>query len=264
MLALGAVVGHVTARRGLTGIVAAVLHTSSTQKAERGRIGRSYAPSAWVLGSATLLLLVFAMRWELSLRPFPGDAWAAQLGASHKPWLVYAITRVYQQVGRPIVAVGEVLLMVVWLWRTSGPRVAKGLLITLLASASCGVIKEVCGPTPFWLALHHVGTDFPSGVVTFVTAAGGYLATVAKREGRSTTAAIIIAVIVGAGPARILGGQHVLSDVIGGYMLGGAWLIAAHRYAYAALPARRLLEEPAWSIASLEPAPKSAELARMP
>lgn len=243
--------------------MAAVLRTSSTQKALRGRISRSCPPPAWLLCSATLLLLVFAMRGELSLRPFPGDAWAAQLGASHKPWLVYAITRIYQQVGRPIVAVGEVLVMVAWLWRTSGPRVAKGLLITLLASASCGVIKEVCGPTPFWLALHHVGTDFPSGVVTFVTAAGGYLAAVAKREGRNTPAAILIAVIVGAGPARVLGGQHVLSDVLGGYMLGGAWLIAAHRYAYAALPQRRVHEEPAWNIASLEPTPKPAELARV-
>jgi membrane-associated phospholipid phosphatase len=254
---------RVRAPRGLIGIVAAVLHSSSTEQPQRGRISRSYAPPAWLLSSGTLLLLVFAMRWELSLRPFPGDAWAAQLGASHKPWLVYAITRVYQQVGRPIVALGEVLLMVTWLWRISGPRVAKGLLLTLLASASCGVIKEICGPTPLWLALHHVGTDFPSGVVTFVTAAGGYLAVVAKREGRSSTAAVLIVVIAGAGPARVLGGQHVLSDVIGGYMLGAAWLIAAHHYAYAALPKRRINEEPAWSIASLEPAPKSAELARM-
>ena len=243
--------------------MAAVLRSFSTEQAERGRISRSYAPPTWLLSSAALLLLVFAMRWELSLHPFPGDAWAAQLGASHKPWLVYAITRLYQQAGRPLVAVGEVLLMVAWLWRISGPRVAKGLLITLLASVTCGVIKEVCGPTPFWLTLHHVGTDFPSGVVTFVTAAGGYLAVVAKREGRSTTAAILILVIAGAGPARVLGGQHVLSDVLGGYMLGVAWLIAAHRYAYAALPKRRIHEEPAWSIASLEPAPKSAELARI-
>jgi membrane-associated phospholipid phosphatase len=194
-------------------------------------LSRSHARHAWPLCSATLLLLVIAVRWLLSLHAFPGDAWAAHLGASRKPWLVYAITRAYQQVGRPIVAMGEVLVMLAWLWRTSGRRAAEGLLIALLASATCGLIKIVCGPTPLWLALHHVGTNFPSGVVTFLTAAGGYVGVVAWRQGRRVTAAAVIVIIAGAGPARVLGGQHLLSDVLGGYVLGIAWLIVAHRYA---------------------------------
>jgi membrane-associated phospholipid phosphatase len=213
-----------------TGIVAAVLDTSSTRQAQRVRINRSYSPHAWLLCSATLLLLVIAVRWQLTLHPFPGDAWAARLGASPKPWLVYVITRVYQQVGRPLVAIGEVLVMFVWLWRSSGRRAAQGLFVALLASAICGLIKTLCGPTPLWLALHHVGTDFPSGVVTFVTAAGGYLAAVARRQGRTITPVVLILVIAGAGPARVLGGQHVLSDVVAGYMLGTAWLIVAYAY----------------------------------
>ncbi|HEX3802589.1 MAG TPA: phosphatase PAP2 family protein [Solirubrobacteraceae bacterium] len=233
----------------MAGIVAAVLDTSSPSQSQRGRISRSYPLHAWLLCSAMLLLLVIAVRLLLSRNPFPGDAWAAQLGASPKPWLVYAITRVYQQVGRPIVAMGEVLVMLAWLWRSSGRRAAQGLLIALVASASCGLIKVICGPTPLWIALHHVGTNFPSGVVTFVTAAGGYLGAVARRQGRRIMPAVVILIIAGAGPARILGGQHVLSDALGGYMLGMAWLIVA--YLYVAAPNQLAQEEAAWNIADL-------------
>jgi membrane-associated phospholipid phosphatase len=190
------------------------------------------------------------MRLLLSQHTFPGDEWAARLGASHKPWLVYAITRVYQQVGRPLVAVAEVLLMLAWLWRAGGRRTAQGLFIALLSSATCGLIKVLCGPTPLWLALHHVGTDFPSGVVTFVTACGGYLAAVARRQGRRIVPIVLIAIIAGAGPARVLGGQHVLSDVLGGYMLGMAWLILACTYGLGAGDATQ--KETSWSVKALE------------
>jgi undecaprenyl-diphosphatase len=203
-----------------------------------------------LLFSAALLLLVISMRRLLSLHPFPGDAWAAQLGASPKPWVVYAITRAYQQVGRPIIAVGEVLLILAWLWRASGRRAVQGLLIALMASLTCGLIKTVCGPTPLWLALHHVGTNFPSGVVTFVTAVGGYLGALAWRQGRRVAPAVVLVVIAGAGPARVLGGQHLLSDVIGGYMLGLAWLIVA--YIYVLAPSHRAQAEAAWNVAGVE------------
>jgi membrane-associated phospholipid phosphatase len=229
--------------------VAAVLDTSSTPELRRNVTSRSYTRHAWLLCSAALLLLVVALRWLLSRHPFPGDAWAAQLGASSKPWLVYAVTRVYQQVGRPIVAMGEVLVMLVWLWRTGGRRAAQGLLIALLASAACGLIKIICGPTPVWLALGHVGTNFPSGVVTFVTATGGYLGAVARRQGKRVLPAVVLLIIAGAGPARVLGGQHLLSDVLGGYMLGTALLIPA--YMYALVPSLRAREEAIWNPAGL-------------
>ncbi len=193
-------------------------------------IGRSYRPRTWLLCSAVLLSVVIASRWLLSLHPLPGDGWAASVGAAPKPRLVYLITRVYQQIGRPLVAVGEVLVMLGWLWYSGGRRAARGLVIALVASASCGLIKVICGPTPMWLSLHHVGTNFPSGVVTFVTAAGGYLGVVAWRRGLRVMPAVVVVVILGAGPARVVGGQHLLSDALGGYMLGSAWLIAAWVY----------------------------------
>lgn len=214
-------------------------------------ISRSAARQCgWLACSALLLAAVVAERWLLAAHSFPGDAWAARLGESHKWWLVWDYTRVYQQVGRPLVAIGEVALMLWWLWRGGGRRTLQGLALALGASAACGLIKIICGPTPMWRALHHVGTNFPSGVVTFTTATGGYLALVAWRQGRRLTPAVLIAVIAAAGPARVLGGQHLLSDVLGGYMLGAAWLIVA--YIYLLTPANRTREDPSWNFASLE------------
>lgn len=196
-----------------------------------GLLRRSHGRYGWLLCSALLLVAVIVARWLLGTHhEFPLDPWAARLGEAHKPRLIYEITRAYQQVGRPIPAIGEALAMFAWLWRTGGRRTAQGLLIALLASATCGLIKTICGPTPMWLSLHHVGTNFPSGVVTFVTAAGGYVGAVAWRQGRTIVAATFLVIIAGAGPARVLGGQHLASDALCGYMLGAAWLIAALNY----------------------------------
>ena len=73
-----------------------------------------------------------------------------QSTVSHHPWPVWAFTRAYQQIGRPLVAIGEVLVMLAWLWRTAGRRAAQGLLIVLLAT--CGLIKIICGPSLLWIA----------------------------------------------------------------------------------------------------------------
>jgi membrane-associated phospholipid phosphatase len=155
-----------------------------------------------------------------------------------------------------------VLVMLAWLWRTSGRGTAQGLLIALLASLSCGLIKAICGPTPAWLALQHVGANFPSGVVTFVTAAGGYIAVVAWRRGRRLMPLIALVLIAGAGPARVLGGQHLLSDALAGYMLGVAWLIAALVYLATPGPVRRPAPEAA-RVALASPGPLE-ETAQVP
>ncbi len=230
-------------------MVRAVVVTTSTPRAERTRwLTRR---KALCLCSATLLLLVILERWLLSRHTFPGDAWAGQLGMSPKPSLVWAVTRVYQQIGRPLVAVGEVLVMSAWLWRSGGRRALQGLAVALMASATCGIIKIICGPTPLWMELaHHVGTNFPSGVVTFMTAAIGYVAVASWRQGRRGMPLVLVVAIAGAGPARVLGGQHLLSDVLGGYMLGAAWLLAAYAYAYTVDGVRRSGRQTSWRIAT--------------
>jgi membrane-associated phospholipid phosphatase len=213
-------------------------------------ISRPSAQYRLLTCSAMLLLAVIAERWLLASHLFPGDRWAAAVGMSHKSWPIWDMTRVYQQVGRPLVALGEVAVMLAWLWRRAGRREIQGLFVVLLASASCGVIKILCGPTPLWMVLdHHVGTNFPSGVVTFMTATVGYVAVVAWRQGRRAVPIALAVAILGAGPARVLGGQHLISDVLGAYMLGLAWLLLA--YVYLVTPTRRS-RQAAWAMPSFE------------
>lgn len=181
--------------------------------------------------SGVLVAAVLAVRLlETHVSPFPWDVWAARVGSSHKAWLIWELTRVYQQMGRPLVAVAEVLAMLAWCWRSAGRRTALGLCVVLMASLACGAIKTLCGPTPLWLSLHHVGSNFPSGVVTFVTATGGYLAWVAHRQRRRLLSAVLVAIIAGAGPARVLGAQHVATDAAAGYVLGIAGLLWARAF----------------------------------
>ncbi len=207
--------------------------------------------TGWVTLSVVLLVTVLVERWFLSLHALPGDMWSARVGMSHKPWVIFAITRVYQQIGRPLVAIGETLAMIAWLWRFADRRAIRGLAIVLIASACNGLIKIFCGPTPLWQTLpHHVGTNFPSGVVTFCTASGGYMVMVAWRQGRRRGAAIMGVLLALSGPARILGAQHLFSDVLGAYMLGSAFLILATLYL--THPAARPQEVTEWNIASLE------------
>jgi membrane-associated phospholipid phosphatase len=190
----------------------------------------------YLTASATLIALVFLERWVLSVHSFSFDVWSANVGMSHKPWPVWDITRLYQQVGRPLVAIGEVLVMTAWLWHSSGGgrdgrRAVGGLVVALVASAICKAIKIIWGATPLWRTLpHHVGANFPSGVVTFMVAAVGYVALVGWRQGHRTVPRLLVLAILGAGPSRVIGGQHLLSDVVGAYMLGAAWLILASRY----------------------------------
>jgi membrane-associated phospholipid phosphatase len=56
--------------------------------------------------------------------------------------------------------------------------------------------------------------------------------------------------ILGAGPARILGGQHLISDVLGAYMLGLSWLLLA--YVYLLTPVRRARRQVPWAMPSLD------------
>lgn len=232
-------------------MVPAVISTSSPPRARGLRIGALPAVPGWSLCSLALISAVVIERWLLSHFTFPGDLWGAHLGMSPKPWLIFAITRCYQQVGRPLVALAEVLAMLAWLWYDAGRRAAVGLLIALPAAAMCFLIKDICGPTPLWQTLpHHVGSNFPSGVVTFMTASVGYLAAVQWRRGRSRAAGILVAAIVASGPARVLGGQHLPSDVLAAYLLGLAWLIPAYRYLQQ--PQRCEQEDTPWNIVSLE------------
>jgi membrane-associated phospholipid phosphatase len=125
--------------------------------------------------------------------------------------------------GSPVVAVVLVLMLAAILFE-AGERT--GALLVVLASAVtavCAAIKPLFGRHP----LQHLApvAHYPSGHVAFVTAVFGMTGLLAAARGRPVLAGCCAIPILGVGPAVLIGGGHVASDVLGGYLLAAAWVL---------------------------------------
>ena len=122
-----------------------------------------------------------------------------------------------------------------------------GLVIAYCAVPINEAFKLALGPSPLWLAAHQPGHDYPSGLVAFTTAVFGFLGLLARRHRRRWISAVALVLVIASGPARLVTGIHLVSEVIGGYLLGGAILMLAWR-----LTIDRSPEDTRWNIASWE------------
>jgi undecaprenyl-diphosphatase len=186
------------------------------------------------MSSAILLLAVIGLRlWLARVGQLPGDAWAAD--RFQNPWLlsspVEAIASFYQGLASPAPAVmiGAIGVVLTIAWRRQLPGAFGGLVIACVAVPVNGLFKLAFGPSQLWVDTGREGTNFPSGHTSFVTAVIGYLGLLCWRRGGSWRILTGLAglLIVGVGPARVAGGEHLISDVVGGYMVGLALLIVA-------------------------------------
>lgn len=157
----------------------------------------------------------------------PGDRWALAQVLSHPALPERIYVQFFAYLGTPVVAIPLVLLAAA-LIRTRGSRgELVGLGAACCAVAINAVLKLILGPSPVWTAAHRAGHDYPSGHVTFVVAVIGYLGWVAWRHGQRWLAALALLLVVLVGPARVVTGIHLATDVIGGYLLGASVLMLA-------------------------------------
>jgi undecaprenyl-diphosphatase len=111
--------------------------------------------------------------------------------------------------------------------------------------ASFGVVlnegvRAILGPTPASEVTFGALVDsYPSGHTVYATTVFGMLAWLAWEHGRRDAAVVLAGLVVAMGPARVLSSAHLASDVIGGYLLGAAWLLVTLTV-YAAARRRRL------------------------
>jgi membrane-associated phospholipid phosphatase len=189
--------------------------------AHRGRL---------ILAAAALLAFAVALReWLVTVGPLPGDRVAASWFSDGGPrrWLtgdLGGLVRFFDVLATPYVAAATVLILAAVAWEVAGPRWAA------LVVAAAGVVvlnaalKHVFGPTPLWTEHHFKGINLPSGHVAYVTALFGLVAWLALDRGRRAAAAACLLLVALIGPARIVAGTHLPSDVLAGYAVGLAWL----------------------------------------
>ena len=104
-----------------------------------------------------------------------------------------------------------------------------GLLVIVVAGALIidEAARRIIGPTPAEIAVGGVPVaNFPSGHAVYAAAVFGLAAWLALAHGRRTICVGFCVLMVAMGPLRVLRGFHWPSDVIAGYALGYAWLIA--------------------------------------
>lgn len=117
------------------------------------------------------------------------------------------------------------------LWRGQ-PRLAAFLVVTTAGGGLVDTIVKVLVDRPRPLVDHAIATahgkSFPSGHAMSSTVVYGALLVVflpaVYRRYRRTLVAVVVVIVAAVGSSRLLLGVHFVSDVIGGYVLGLAWL----------------------------------------
>lgn len=151
----------------------------------------------------------------------------------HPAWV--RTLQVISAFGRPPVLAAFVVVAAVLLWRTARHRSAA---FVVVASAGGGIVDslvKVAVDRPRPVVDHPVATalgkSFPSGhamssTVTYgalLVALWPLLGPLARRIAPWLVAAVVVAI----GSSRLLLGVHFVSDVVGGYVLGLAWLLGS-------------------------------------
>lgn len=185
-----------------------------------------------LLLAAGAFVCVFALRlWLEAIGPLPGERWAyAELPPwQHRIGVVAEITIFFDLLGRPLFAAVALFTAVWFLVRAGRPRDAVLVVVASAGVAVNMVLKALSGVTPLWAEIHPglPGLNYPSGHTVHAVVFAGALAVLAHRRGRLDLVVCALVPIVITGPSRLVGGAHLISDVIAGYLVGLAWLALA-------------------------------------
>jgi membrane-associated phospholipid phosphatase len=214
--------------------------------AARWRRLRDGVPSAlYLLGWALVLLVALvAVGWLLS-RVLHDDG-VGRADADLSRWLARRrngdlndVTAFTSEFGGTLTITALAVLAVVfaaWVWR----RWREPMLVAVAVAGEVGIFLVVTllvdreRPPVRHLDEAPPTSSFPSGHTAAAIALYGALAVLASERARSglvrrlfVTAAVVIPLLVAA--SRMYRGMHFLSDVLGGVLLGGIWLLAVVR-----------------------------------
>lgn len=210
---------------------------ASEQQKAPVRFGeRSFASFVVVLVAAVLfavLLFLVRSKWSGLLNVDKGVANDLHEFARSHPSFISAM-RLASAIGTTVAWWIVLGLVVIWLAIRRLPRLAVFVVVASLGSSLLNnVIKVVVDrarphlPDPVASA---GGTSFPSGHAQAAIVGYGillliFLPAIARRA-RPWVIGLAAVLVLTIGFSRIALGVHYLSDVVGGYLIGAAWLIA--------------------------------------
>lgn len=194
------------------------------------------------LFAVAFLLVAIPFGWLLSQVEHHGSLVRLDTSAARRlhDWVRHApaavtVLKGISLVGSPVWFYLLVAPASLYLWRRGLPRLALFLVVTTLSGGLLDtVVKRVVNrPRPLLVApvaTAH-GRSFPSGhAMSSVIAYGALLLVflpVVARRWRPAAVAGAAVLVVAIGFSRLALGVHYLSDVLGGYVLGMAWLVAS-------------------------------------
>jgi undecaprenyl-diphosphatase len=191
--------------------------------------------AALVLVTIPFGLLVHQVRTDGPFTAFDLDVAESLNGlVSERPWLI-DLLQVISFLGKPITLVLLVALPGVWiLWRREW-RLAAFLAVTCIVGGLVNsAVKLVVGrarPVVDVPVADAIGLSFPSGHSFASVVCFGALLLVllplVPRAWRRAVVGLTVALVLAIGASRLALGLHFVTDVVGGFVLGLAWLGAS-------------------------------------
>jgi len=188
--------------------------------------------------------LVVAIPFGLLLEQVLADGWLVRADTSaarhlhgwvsHSPGAVRGLKFV-SLLGEPALFYVIVALASLWVWRHHGTRLALFLVVTTVLDGLLDTAVKLAVDRPRPSLVDPVATafgkSFPSGHAMGSTVVYGalllvFLPLIAHRRRVAVVAGTVVLVLA-IGFSRLALGVHYVSDVVGGYVLGLAWLAAS-------------------------------------
>ena len=180
--------------------------------------------------AVVLLALPFALwLWEIRIGALPGERSIVErfFYRAYTDHTVGRFAEAVQLLGSEPVAALTVAGAMALVAATRGWRLA--LVVPAAASAALVArgLKAVLEPTPIFLryAPESAAGGLPSGHAAYAAATFGTLAVLAWRAERRGVAVLALVPVVAMGPAMLVRGAHVPSDLLAGLSFGAGWAL---------------------------------------
>ena len=186
-----------------------------------------------VLVAVPFSFLLFQVLFDGPLTRLDGDVADSLNRAVRDDDTAVTVLQAISWLGRPPVLWAVTGLAVLYTWRHGAHRLTVFLVATTLGGGVMSTLVKVLVDRPRPEVDHPIATafgkSFPSGhALSSTVVFGALLLTflpVLSRRWRHVAVAFTVVLVLAIGASRLLLGVHFVSDVVGGYVLGIAWLL---------------------------------------